>query len=103
MENPNPKAFYPRLGSGSINDNFAASSWWVKKADYLRLKTLQVSYSIPKKLMKSVGLKSASIFLQGVNLVTFTPFKLWDVELGDGRGDQYPNTSSYTAGIAVNF
>lgn len=103
VENPNPNAFYPRLGSGSINDNFAASSWWVKKADYLRLKTLQLSYNLPKSWTGRVGLKSANIFLQGVNLVTFTPFKLWDVELDNGRGDKYPNTASYTAGLAINF
>ncbi|EOR96785.1 TonB-dependent receptor [Arcticibacter svalbardensis MN12-7] len=103
IENPNPNAFYPRLGSGSINDNFAASSWWVKKADYLRLKTLQLSYSLPKSWTGSVGIKSANIFLQGVNLVTFSSFKLWDVELDNGRGDKYPNTASYTAGLAINF
>jgi TonB-linked SusC/RagA family outer membrane protein len=103
VENPNPNAFYPRLGSGSINDNFAASSWWVKKADYMRLKTLQISYSLPKNWMRKAGLKSASLFVQGVNLFTFSSFKLWDVELGDGRGDSYPNTSSYTGGISINF
>nr|WP_226904994.1 TonB-dependent receptor [Pedobacter schmidteae] len=103
VDNPNPNAFYPRLGSGSINDNFAASDRWVKSADYLRLKTLQLSYSLPKNWIRGIGLKSASVFVQGINLVTFTPFKLWDVELDNGRGDKYPNTASYTAGFAVNF
>ncbi len=102
-ENPNPDAFYPRLGSGGVNDNFAASTWWVKSANYLRLKTVQLNYSLPKAWIKRMNLSSASLFLQGVNVLTFTPFKLWDVELGNGRGGRYPNTASWNAGFAVNF
>ncbi|NML37326.1 TonB-dependent receptor [Chitinophaga sp. G-6-1-13] len=102
-ENPRQDAFYPRLMAGSLNDNYAASSWWVKRSDYLRLKTLQLSYSLPQRLMKRIGLKSSNIFLQGVNLLTFSPFKLWDVEVGNGRGAAYSSTKSYTVGVAVNF
>lgn len=102
-DNPRQDVFYPRLSSGALNDNFAQSTWWLKRADYLRLKTLQVSYSLPKSLIKRANFKAASLYLQGVNLVTFSPFKLWDVELGDGRGGSYPNTASYNIGVAVNF
>jgi hypothetical protein len=41
--------------------------------------------------------------LQAVNLLTFTSFKLWDVEQSDGRGDVYPNTRSYSVGINFSF
>ncbi|WP_223151594.1 SusC/RagA family TonB-linked outer membrane protein [Chitinophaga varians] len=102
-ENPRQDVFYPRLMAGSLNDNYAASSWWVKRSDYLRLKTLQFSYSLPQRLMKRIGFKSSSIFLQGVNLLTFSPFKLWDVEVGNGRGAAYSSNKSYTVGVAVNF
>ncbi|ATL49760.1 SusC/RagA family TonB-linked outer membrane protein [Chitinophaga caeni] len=101
--NPRQDVFYPRLASGSVNDNFATSTWWLKNANYLRLKTLQVSYNLPKHWMQQMKLKSANIFLQGINVLTFSPFKLWDVELGDGRGAAYPSTASYSAGIAINF
>lgn len=103
LENPDPNAFYPRLTAGSLNDNFATSTWWLKDANYLRLKTLQLSYNLPKKWIENVKFKSASIFLQGVNVFTVSPFKLWDVELGDGRGAAYPNTSSFSAGFNLNF
>lgn len=102
-ENPNPNAFYPRLMAGSLNDNYAASTWWIKNSNYLRLKTLQLSYNLPPSIMKRIGFRSANIFLQGVNLFTFSPFKLWDVEIGNGRGAAYSSTKSYAAGIAVNF
>ena len=102
-ENPRQDVFYPRMMAGSLNDNYAASTWWVKSSNYLRLKTLQLSYNLPPSVMQLIKLKSANIFLQGVNLFTFSPFKLWDVEIGNGRGAAYSSTKSYTAGIAVNF
>ncbi len=102
-ENPNPNAFYPRLMPGSLNENYAASTWWVKNSSYLRLKTLQFSYNLPQAWMNRLRIKSSSLFVQGVNLLTFSQFKLWDVEVGNGRGAAYSSTRSYTAGIAVNF
>ncbi|MBC9930515.1 SusC/RagA family TonB-linked outer membrane protein [Chitinophaga qingshengii] len=101
--NPRQDAFYPRMMAGSLNDNYAASTWWVKRSDYLRLKTVQLNYSLPQRWLKHIGLKSSSIFLQGVNLLTFSPFKMWDVEVGNGRGAAYSSNKSYTVGIAVNF
>ncbi|WP_341837820.1 TonB-dependent receptor [Chitinophaga pollutisoli] len=102
-ENPNPNAFYPRLMPGSLNENYTASTWWVKNSNYLRLKTLQLSYNLPQNWMKRLRIKSSSLFVQGVNLLTFSKFDLWDVEIGNGRGAAYSSTRSYTAGIAVNF
>ncbi|MBO9154984.1 TonB-dependent receptor [Chitinophaga sp. GCM10012297] len=102
-ENPNPNAFYPRLMPGSLNDNYASSTWWVKNADYMRLKTLQLAYNMPSAWMKRIHFKSANVFLQGVNLLTFSSFKLWDVEIGNGRGAAYSSTRSFAAGIAVNL
>ncbi|WP_126245306.1 SusC/RagA family TonB-linked outer membrane protein [Chitinophaga rhizosphaerae] len=102
-ENPNPNAFYPRLMPGSLNENYAASTWWVKNSNYLRLKTLQFSYNLPQRWMQRMHVKSANLFAQGVNLLTFSKFDLWDVEVGNGRGAAYSSTRSYSAGIAVNF
>lgn len=102
-ENPNPNAFYPRLMPGSLNDNYASSTWWVKNADYMRLKTLQLAYNLPSSWMKRIHFKSANVFLQGVNLLTFSSFKLWDVEIGNGRGAAYSSTRSFAAGVAVNL
>lgn len=103
-ENPNPKAFYPRLApSSTYNLNYKANSWFVLPAHYLRLKNFQATYTLPERYVKRVGLSGANIFFQGVNLLTFTPFKLWDVEQGDGRGNIYPNTASYSLGLNFSF
>lgn len=89
--NPSQDVFYPRLMPGNLNMNFELSTWWLKSANYLRLKNIQLTYGLPKNFLKKINLNGANIFLQGVNVFTITPFKLWDVEKGDGRGDNYPN------------
>lgn len=101
--NPNPNSFYPRLTFGSINENYKTSTWWVKNGRYVRLKSLELGYTLPKSWISRVGLKSARIYLLGNNLFTFSQFKLWDVELGSGRGTNYPNLSTYSAGLSLKF
>ena len=79
------------------------STWWLKDTDYLRLKNIELSYRLPDHWMKRIHLDNARIFIQGVNLLTFSSFKIWDVELGDGRGARYPNIASVSLGVNFNF
>ena len=102
-DNPRQDAFYPRLMGGNLNMNYETSTWWLKNANYLRLKNIQLTYNLPKKYLKKVMIENANIFFQGVNILTFSPFKLWDVELGDGRGAKYPNIATYSLGINFSF
>ena len=102
-QNPRPDAFYPRLSIGTINMNYEKSTWWLKNTSYLRLKNVELSYTLPDRWMKHIRLENARIFIQGVNLLTFSPFDIWDVELGDGRGAAYPNISSASLGLSFNF
>ena len=102
--NPSQDVFYPRLSpSSSYNMNYESSTWWIKDTSYLRLKNLQLTYSLPKDWVKAINFSGVSIYLQAVNLLTFSSFKLWDVEQSDGRGDVYPNTKSYSLGINFSF
>lgn len=104
VENPNPNAFYPRLGWGAANNNNnRASSWWIKDATYLRLKTAELTYTLPKTRLDALGIKNTRIYLQGFNLLTFSKFKLWDPELGTSNGAMYPNVTTMSAGIQVNL
>lgn len=103
-QNPSQNVQVPRLSpSASYNMNYQDSSWWLRDTSYLRLKNLQITYSLPKRWTDAVHLAGASVYLQGVNILTFSKFKLWDVEQSDGRGDVYPNTKSYSLGINFNF
>lgn len=102
-QNPSQDVFYPRLSIGNINMNYETSTWWLKNTDYLRLKNIELSYRLPDRWMKRIHLDNARVFIQGVNLLTFSSFKIWDVELGDGRGARYPNIASVSLGVNFNF
>ncbi|MEC5142900.1 TonB-dependent receptor [Chitinophaga sp. 212800010-3] len=102
-DNPNPHPFYPRLSFGEVNDNYKASTWWIKNGRYLRLKNAEVSYTLPQHWLKRIGVQRSRIYMLGYNLLTFSPFKLWDVELGEGRGTKYPQLTTYTVGASFQF
>jgi TonB-linked SusC/RagA family outer membrane protein len=104
-ENPNPNAFYPRLayGNAANKNNAAQSSWWVKDIDFLRLKTADVGYNLPKGTLRRIGMRNARVYVQGLNLFYWSKFDLWDPELNTGNGTRYPNTRSVNIGIQANF
>ena len=106
-ENPDQNAFYPRLSYGSETtsniNNFQKSTWWVRNMNFLRLKTLQISYNLPKPWVNKVHLKNAAVYVMGTNLFTLSRFKLWDPELNTDNGASYPNTTSYSVGINFAF
>ncbi|WP_184548049.1 SusC/RagA family TonB-linked outer membrane protein [Mucilaginibacter sp. FT3.2] len=104
-ENPNPNAFYPRLayGNSANKNNAVASSWWVKNIDFIRLKTADLGYNLPKGFLKNIGLKSSRVYMQGLNLLYWSPFKLWDPELNTSNGTAYPNIRTLTLGVQANF
>lgn len=106
-ENPDQNAFYPRLSYGSETtsniNNFQKSTWWVRNMNFLRLKTLQVSYNLPKPWVNKVHLKNTAVYVMGTNLFTLSRFKLWDPELNTDNGASYPNTTSYSVGINFTF
>jgi TonB-linked SusC/RagA family outer membrane protein len=104
-EDPNPNAFYPRLayGNSANKNNAVTSSWWVKDISFVRLKTADIGYNLPKGTLKSIGLKNARIYMQGLNLIYWSPFKLWDPELNTTNGTAYPNIRTITLGVQANF
>lgn len=102
--NTNPHPFYPRLTYGNDNMNYANSTWWVKNGAFLRMQTVQLSYDfVGAKWLKHAGMTNMSIYFLGYNLWTLSGFKLWDVELGDGKGAQYPLTKTFNLGVKCSF
>ena len=99
----NPNASYPRLSYGQNPNNFRESTYWLRNGQYLRLKTLDIGYSIPKSLANRIKTNNIRIFLVGSNLLTWSKFKLWDTELASPRGEDYPLPKSFTLGINVNL
>lgn len=107
-DNPNPNAEYPKLtslnqGSGTI----MSSTYWNREARFVRLKSLQLGYTLPASLIKKAKLSKVRIYFSGQNLFSLNHFyKGWDPEMSmsTGGGSQfYPLTSVYAFGINASF
>jgi TonB-linked SusC/RagA family outer membrane protein len=103
--NPSTHPFYPRLAYGAAenSNNDVPSTWWEKDIDFLRLKTIDFGYTLPKGTLKSIGLKNGRFYLQGINIFYWSKFKLWDPELNTANGSVYPNTRNFTVGFQAYF
>ena len=91
--NRNVNAAYPRLSSTWNMNNTQTSTFWVKDGSYMRLKNLELGFTI----------KSFRVYLAGSNLLTFSPFKYWDPEPGSGNGLSYPLQRIVKLGLQFNF
>ncbi|MNM69767.1 TonB dependent receptor [compost metagenome] len=98
-----PNASYPRLSYGPNPNNFRESTFWLRNGQYLRLKTVDIGYSLPKHLANRIRANSIRFFVIGSNLLTWSKFKLWDPELASPRGEDYPLPKSFTFGVNVNL
>lgn len=102
-ENPSQNVFWPRLTYGPNTNNTAPSSWWKKDMSFLRLKMLEVGYSLPKSIAKKVHAQNIRLYVSGNDLFYFSKFKLWDPELNTSTGYKYPGMTSLLIGIDLNF
>ncbi|HAI84475.1 MAG TPA: hypothetical protein DCL43_12480 [Chitinophagaceae bacterium] len=98
----NPSATLPRLGGYS---NAEISSFYIQDASYLRLRNLELGYSLPTSIIKRFSLTKLRIYASGQNLLTFTKLENFDPERARGRGtDQnVPLYKVYTFGLNVKF
>ena len=94
---------YPRLSYGTNHNNQQPSTFWLRDGRYLRLKNIDIGYSLPKQLLSSLHLENIRFYISGQNLITWSSFKLWDPELGSSEGEAYPITKSVTAGVQVSL
>ena len=90
---------------GNLTNNTAWSSFWLKDASYLRLKNLEVGYTLPSNLTDKVNMNKARIYFSGINLLTWTELDDYDPEklTGDNRNRDYPKAKVYSVGINVTF
>ena len=113
MSNEDPNATFPRLsytdqGNGNTTiyaytNNYRNSTYWLRDGSYVRLKTVDIGYTLPKALVNKIHFNNVRIFLTGTNLLTWSSFKLWDPEMGSNNGEKYPLSKSVTLGLSVNL
>ena len=100
--NPNPDAKYPRMGQNNENNN-RRSTFRMHDASFWRLKNAEIGYTFPRRLTETFYISNLRIYLTGVNLLTFSKFKLWDPERGSGEGAAYPPNRTFTMGLNIYF
>jgi len=96
----NPNAAFPRMWINNQN-NSQTSSFWLKNTSYLRLKNVELSYTLPRKWMNTAGIGNVRVYVSGMNLLTFSAYKYADPE-ATGLVS-YPLMRYYNAGINVQF
>lgn len=113
----NAKARWPRacIKNTYVDTwNGDASTWWLRSANFLRLKSLEIGYTIPKKLTQKIGISNARIYVNGNNLFTIDNFRIGDPETGTTRNDEgytinsngvlaYPLQRMITFGANISF
>lgn len=103
MNDPRQDVFYPRLSDYQSANNNLASTWWLRDMSFLRLRNVEVGYSLPPKLLNHLSIRNFRVFIRGNNLLTISDFKLWDPELGVNNGMRYPIMKSISMGLELNF
>jgi hypothetical protein len=104
-DNRNEYALWPRLSTSSDignNNNSQQSTWFMRNGSFLRLKSAEVGYTLPQTLTERIHMKKARFYLNGTNLFCWSPFKLWDPEMGD-NGLGYPVQRVINVGLQVSF
>jgi hypothetical protein len=107
----NTDAALPALSETILNNEFtSANSFFVRDGSYLRLRSLQIGYTLPDSITSQLGISGARIYYSGTNLLTLTDFTGLDPEVPRfGALDigvysaQYPSNSISSLGININF
>ena len=80
-----PKAFIKQTYGDTWNGT--ASTWWMRNAAFLRLKSVELGYTLPKSLLAKIGISKLRVYVNGNNLFTIDKFKIGDPETGTTRND----------------
>jgi TonB-linked SusC/RagA family outer membrane protein len=100
--NRDPYAFWPRLANQPITNNDQQSTWFMQDATFLRLKSVELGYTIPRDLIKKFKVQNLRVYLSGTNLYAWSKFKLWDPEMA-GNGLGYPVQRVINVGLNLGF
>ena len=110
-ENPDRNAGYPRMaiGGGDLvqypGEHGIMNDHWLKNASFLRIKDIQLGYTLPSTFTNKAGIHNLRVYVSGQNILTMDKFwDGWDPEmnLGPNQG-WYPPTRTWLAGISLEF
>ncbi|MDR2774851.1 MAG: TonB-dependent receptor [Tannerella sp.] len=95
-------ALWPRLSPVINPNNVQTSTWFMRDGSFLRLKQAEIGYTIQGSWQQKLHIHQLRFYVSGTNLLLFSKFKLWDVEMaGDGLG--YPIQRVFNIGLNLTF
>ena len=102
--NPDIYAVWPRLSTDAYDNsnNYQQSTWWMRNGSFLRLKLIELGYTLPHNLTRKIRIEDLRIYVSGEDLFAGSNFKMWDVEMG-GMGIGYPIQKKFNIGLQVKF
>lgn len=96
-------ATYPRLTTQSNENNYQLSSFWVKDASYLKLRTVELGYNFCSEMLKKSGIENLRVYLNANNLFTISSL-LKDYSIDpENVVSRYPMMKSFNAGVSITF
>ncbi|MGQ1889288.1 TonB-dependent receptor [Thermophagus sp. OGC60D27] len=98
----NKEASFPRLSS--YGHNYVSSSFWIESGAYLRLKNMQLGYTLPETLSNKVGISRCRLYLGGQNLLTWSKLNDYGIDPENPQDSRYyPQVKVYTIGVNIDF
>ncbi|MBR8536145.1 TonB-dependent receptor [Carboxylicivirga sediminis] len=94
---------YPRLSLASKDNNYQVSDLYYQDASFIRLKSVELGYTIKANFFKRAGLRDVRVYANGFNLLTFSDFDIYDPESNPGSNGLYPMVKMYNMGVKFNF
>ncbi|WP_343308220.1 TonB-dependent receptor [Chitinophaga niabensis] len=101
-ENRNVYAIWPRLSPTVNANNVQPSTWFMRDGSFVRLKQVEIGYSLPAGFQRRLHTNQFRFYVNGTNLLLFSKFKLWDVEMA-GNGLGYPVQRVFNIGANIVF
>ncbi|KRT17457.1 SusC/RagA family TonB-linked outer membrane protein [Pedobacter ginsenosidimutans] len=104
----NPSSVNPRLSNRGAtyytdSNNALNNTYWLRSNNYIRLKNVELGYTLPTTLVEKVGLNSVRVYANGLNLATLDKIKIWDPESTNTSGQYYPQARVINMGIKATF
>ena len=99
----NPSSVDPRIANRSDQYYSNGNTYWLQSTDYIRLKNMEIGYSIPSEIISKVGLSQFRLYFNGLNLLTFSKMKAYDPEAANDTGYYYPQQKVVNFGLTATF
>jgi len=103
----NPSSTDPRLATRNdtyyTGGEYSANTYYLYNKNYLRVKNVELGYNFPVSLVSRIGLSNLRLYVNGLNLITWDKYKIFDPETTSGSGQYYPQARVLNTGLRLTF